>query len=180
MQMRWSRCALAAILVVAPHAVAQDALPGTEPLTWEGDLAERMVTGISTDLDTRNQRSVEQTTSQWNRDVSSYEAYVESVEPRREELRRIIGAVDERLPARMDYVASVGAPAKLGEGDGYTVYRVRWPVFAGVHGEGLMLEPHESARANVVALPDCDWQPEDLVFATGALYEDWQYAQPDW
>src|SRR5262249_12552756 len=37
---------------------------------------------------------------------------------------------------------------------------VRWPVLAGVHGEGLLLEPRGKPVACVVALPDADATPE--------------------
>ena len=39
---------------------------------------------------------------------------------------------------------------------------MRWPVFEGVTGEGLLLQPESKPFARVVAIPDADWSPEML------------------
>ncbi len=81
----------------------------------------------------------------------------------RERLRKIIGAVDPRLPVRaLDLVATTASPAEVGRGPGYKVFAVRWPVLEGVTAEGLLLEPDSPPAARVVALPDADWSPEML------------------
>ena len=47
--------------------------------------------------------------------------------------------------------------------DAYQVYQVRWPVFDDVDGEGLFVKQRESPLAQVVAIPDADQTPEDLI-----------------
>jgi cephalosporin-C deacetylase-like acetyl esterase len=39
---------------------------------------------------------------------------------------------------------------------------VRWPVFEGVHGEGILIQPKEKAIARVIYIPDADTIPEKL------------------
>jgi dienelactone hydrolase len=143
-------------------ARAQIALPGTKPLTAEGDVGAQMVDGINRFLETATAASVEKRSTFWKRDYESAQSYAQSVAPNREHFRRIIGAVDVRLPVHsIELDATSTRPALVSEGPGYKVYAVRWPVFEGVDGEGLLLKP-EHAVARIVAIPDADWSPEML------------------
>ncbi|MCB1121825.1 MAG: hypothetical protein KJT03_09775, partial [Verrucomicrobiae bacterium] len=76
----------------------QAMLPGTKPLTMEGDLSAQMVAGIDRFLMRMTDESVEQREQYWRRDFSSDQAYAASLLPNRERLRKILGVVDERLP----------------------------------------------------------------------------------
>src|SRR4051794_40881891 len=73
-------------------------LPGTAPLTLEGDLSAQMREGMRRFLQRETDRAVAERAAHWQRDCRSVEAYERSVEPNRERLRRCIGVVDERLP----------------------------------------------------------------------------------
>jgi hypothetical protein len=79
-------------------AVPPSRLPGTEPLTREGDLAAQMVAGIRSYLADRTAASIDQRGTIWNRDYSSRAAYEASIAPQRERFRHIIGLVDPRIP----------------------------------------------------------------------------------
>ena len=110
-------------------------------------------------------------------DINAYllRATTESVAkraPNRERLKKIIGAVDPRLPGvSVELDATTSTPALVAKGPGYKVYAVRWPVFEGVTAEGLLLEPDHAPLARVVALPDADWSPEMLAgLAPGVDY----------
>src|SRR5439155_26455586 len=61
-----------------------DILPGTQPLSWEGDLSAKMVEGIDRFLTREIERSVEARQRFWHRDFSSIEAYGKSVRANRE------------------------------------------------------------------------------------------------
>ena len=135
-------------------------LPGTAPLTLQGDLAAQMVAGIDRFLGRQLQAVVDRRPGRWRRDVTSHEAYETSVAARRQRLCKIIGLVDQREEVEMHLLATHRQPALVAEGPGYRVERVRWNVLRGIEGEGLLLEPSGPAVANVVALPDCDWTPE--------------------
>jgi hypothetical protein len=60
-------------------------------------------------------------------------------------------------------VSGPDSPAKVAETDRFAVYAVKWGVYADVEAEGLLLEPKGEARANVVAMADCDVTPEQFV-----------------
>ncbi len=167
-------------------AVIADAqpLPGTRPLTMEGDLAAHMVAGMDRFLMRETGASVGRRAGHWRRDFSSQEAYVRSVAPNRERLKKIIGVVEAREPAEMARVEKVipltpRPPLPQGERGrkGYTVHAVRWNVLRGVEGEGLLLLPEGEPVADVVALGDCDWTPEMLAGLTPGVPEEAQFAR---
>jgi len=95
----------------------------------------------------------------WHRDFSSAAAYDLSVQTNREDLRRMLGAVDPRVkPGGFDAAATTVA-AKAG---GLVWEWTRWPVFPGVHAEGIHLRPEWTPAARVVVVPDADQTPEML------------------
>ena len=166
------------LLAILTGAPAGEALPGTRELTLQGDLAAQMVEGLDRFVTRELEASAETRGKFWNRDYNSAEAYNQSVAPNRERLLKIIGAVDHRLPfAALEYVSSTDSPALVSQGDGYSVYAVRWPVFEGVHGEGLWLEPERKPIAQIIALPDADWTPETLVGLSSELPSEAQFAR---
>src|SRR5438034_761491 len=139
-------------------------LPGSGPLTRQGDLSAQMVAGIDKFFMREIERSVQERQKFWKRDFSSREAYERSLQPNRERFRKAIGAVDPRLPVTaLEYVSTTASPAKVAETPTYIVYAVRWRVFDGVYGEGLLLQPKGLAVARVIAIPDADQTPEMLV-----------------
>lgn len=166
---------LYACMTVAP------ALPDTEPLTMTGDLGLQMVAGIDAYLTRATAEAAAQREQYWHRDTSSHAAYEESVAPNRDRLRKILGVTGQRVPVEMQFDATTDQPALVGACPGplggFDVLAVRWPVFEGVHGEGLLLEPRQPAKASVVALPDCDWTPEMLVGLAQGVPEPAQYAR---
>jgi len=150
-------------LLVPALLAAQATLPGTAPLRTEGDLAEQMVDGIHLYLDRATADAPKKRAQYWNVDFSSRAAYVRSVEPNRRRLRRIIGAVDPRVPnAELELIATVERPARIASGGEYDVFAVRWQALPGVYGEGLLLQPRSRPVARVVSIPDADWTPETL------------------
>jgi cephalosporin-C deacetylase-like acetyl esterase len=84
--------------------------------------------------------------------------------PTREKLKAALGMVDERVPVTaLELVGDTATPALLLENELCRVFRVRWPVFAGVHGEGIYVQPKGRPNARVIYLPDADGTPEKLV-----------------
>src|SRR6266550_3291821 len=77
-------------------------LPGTQPLTWDGDLAERMMDGAHKYVERIIAESMEARRKYWKRDLSSRAAYEKSVEPNRSRFLKIIGVVDSRVAADME------------------------------------------------------------------------------
>jgi dienelactone hydrolase len=164
--------------ITAVAALAQSALPGAAPLTAQGDLALQMVDAISADLLQRTSDTAARRSEFWKRDYRSRADYERSVAPNRERFRKMIGAVDRRVPVdALEYVSSTSTPALLAEGAGYKIYAVRWPVFRGVTGAGLLLQPNSPPVARVVALPDADQSPEMLAGLVSGVHAEAQFAR---
>lgn len=181
MILRRTLLALAALAACIVGAAEAQTLPNTRPLQEEGDPAARMVAGIDKFLMRETEASSGRRAQHWQRDLSSHENYVKSIEPNRRRFRAIIGVVDERDAVDMQLVASLpvkpSSDSRIVEGPGYRAYAVRWRVLRGVDGEGLLLEPDGASVANVVALPDCDWTPEVVVGWTPGVPPEMQFAR---
>ena len=171
-------CLIPSALLLAGIDADAQALPGTELLTMEGDLAAQMVAGIDKFLERELQASVARRAAHWQRDFSSPENYVRSVEANRREFLKIIGVVDAREMIEMQLVVPLPMTefSLLGEGEGYSIFSVRWTVLKGVDAEGLLLEPEE-VIAHVIALPDCDWSPEMAVGLVAGVSPEAQFAR---
>ncbi len=150
------------LLVFSPWAISADPLPGTQPLTWDDDIASRMVAHADRFLLAELGRSVESRAAFWNRDFTSSAAYARSVEPNRRRLSHILGVRDARVEApEMELVATTTQAALVGRSEQFQVFAVRWPVLPHVWGEGLLLVPSvDRPVANVIAIPDADQTPE--------------------
>jgi dienelactone hydrolase len=131
-----------AVLATGTGRGQEQQLAGTAALTWDGDLAERMMDGAHRFVERKIAESVK------------------TRRPDRERLRSLIGAVDPRVPVAMERFADDGEALIVAETAYYRVYQVRWPVLDGVTGEGLLMEPRGTAAAYVIAMGDADQTPE--------------------
>ena len=170
------------LLTGSPTAIRKadaEPLPKTQPLTWTGDIAMSMVEAVDQFLLHELELSIERRSKYWNRDLSSWDAYQASIEPQRKHLARILGLRDSRVDFQSPTkVATISHDGLLAEGDGYSIYGIRWPAFGDVHGEGLLLVPSERhAVANVIAIPDCESSPEQLAGLIKGITPSSQYAR---
>jgi dienelactone hydrolase len=174
-------CLLTLLLNFLP-ARADDAetLPNTKPLTMQGDIAAQLVEGVDKFLLREIDKSVERRARHWKRDFSSPEAYNKSIEPNRKRLAHILGIRDPRVPFDApELLATPSHPdTRIGEGHNYEIYAVRWPAFGDMHGEGLLLVPTgKKPVANVVAIPDADQLPEQIVGLVEGVPAESQFAR---
>jgi dienelactone hydrolase len=117
--------------------------------------------------------SISRRSQNWSRDFSSAEGFVKSIEPNREKLAELIGMKDDRLAYESPQIFDL-----VGEGPGYTIYRVRWPVIGQVYGHGLLVIPEDGAKDKMtVVIPDADQRPEQILGLTGALEPNFQLAR---
>jgi cephalosporin-C deacetylase-like acetyl esterase len=154
----------AAICLFLPASRAEP-LPGTKPLTEDGNLATKMVAGIHKYLDRELEAAARNRQAFWKLDTSSPEKYAKSVEPNRERLRKYLGVVDKRLQPALEAINSPDGIARPSvTTGGVSVRRVRWQVLPGIDAEGLRLEPPQKIPmlAHVVLVPDADL-PADLI-----------------
>ncbi|MDE3260216.1 MAG: acetylxylan esterase [Gemmatimonadota bacterium] len=131
----------------------QCVLSGTSRLDVEGDLAAAMVAGIDRYL-TRATRSARR-----RRDSKRAAA---SDESQRQRLSDTLGLFDSRESGTIRIVSPIDGPAEVASGQGCRIFEVNWPALKGVDGEGLLLQPDRPPVANVIALPDCDFTPEQF------------------
>ena len=153
-------------LLAAFSGMAQqpEYLAQTEPLTWdESDLSTRLMDGAHRFVDRKIDEAPSHRNSFWARDFSSVEAYVKSVQPNRKRFRTIIGAVDTRMPVRMERFGDDAQPALVAETSRYRVFQVRWPVHEGFSAEGLLVQPKGDTAGHVIVVPDADQTPEQLM-----------------
>ncbi|MBN2475577.1 MAG: dienelactone hydrolase family protein [Pirellulales bacterium] len=165
-------------LAVASSAAAGP-LPGTRPLTIDGDIASQLVDGVDRFLLREIEKSIERRAAHWQRDTSSPGQYDASMGPGRERLAHILGLRDARIPFDgPELVGTTAKPALVGRGDGYRVYVVRWPAFGDVHGEGLLLVPASAESVgDVVAIPDAGQTPEMIAGLAKGLPPESQFAR---
>lgn len=139
-------------------------LPGSDPLSWEGDLAAEMVSGIDRFLTRELNLSTSRREQNWQRTLTTGTSVDDYLSEKRARLKQIIGAVDERLPnPNIELISSSVYSSLVAETSRYSVRAIRWQVFEGVYGEGLLLEPRKRPRAQLLAIPDADWTPEMLI-----------------
>lgn len=141
--------ALSAVPLLSAEPVP---LPNTKPLTEEGNLSSKQVAGMHKYLDRLLADAPK------NRDAMRKDGK----KPTRDGLKKMLGLVDARVTPRMEHISGPGEPAVIAENDAFTVYAVRWTALPGVDGEGLLLEPKGKVKANVVAIPDATWTPEQI------------------
>ena len=151
---------LLAALLSGLYPLGAQSLPGTDALTWTGELDVSMMDGAHRFVEGQIARSVAKRERHWRRDAANYEA---SVAPNRRRLLQRIGVVDPLAsPVRMERFGDDEDVALVAETKAYRIHQVRWPALDGVHGEGLLIEPAQPAKAFIVALPDADQTPEQF------------------
>ncbi len=154
-----------------------ETLPNTKPLTWEGDLSEKMLDGVHAYIERKIDESLITRQKFWHRDLSSKETYEKSIMPNRARFIKYIGAVDPRVPPVLQRIREDSNPEKVAETDKYSVYQVRWSVLENVFGEGLMLVPKTKPVGYIVAISDADNTPEQLTGLKKGIPPESQYAR---
>ena len=163
----------------ASAVVAQSPLQG-EPLTWEGDLSERMMDGLHVFIERKLADSIKQRPQLWQRNLEAGGDYAASIEPNRQRFAHMIGVVDPRVGSdhpRMERCGADNSPALVAETKQYRIYQVRWPVLDGISGEGLLIEPTGTPVAQIVAIPDADQTPEQLAGLAPGIPVESQFAR---
>ncbi|RFC48835.1 MAG: Dienelactone hydrolase [Verrucomicrobia bacterium] len=149
-----------AVLAASLSSVLGEPLPGTgslEHLSPE-DRSASMVAGISQFLDRQTAQTAAERASRWTRDFSSRDAYETSIQPQRDRLARIIGAVEPRMsPVEMRHTGPQS---------------VQWSVVPGFSAQGILISPANGpVRAAVVMIPDADQDPVQFATAHTSFLE---------
>ena len=159
--------------------IKKEVIPGTKPLTLEGDLAERMLEGAHRFLDRKLTETLVRRSNHWEKGLSSPKNKEAFLDDNRLQLARILGITEKRVPFEApSLTATTTRSAKVATGSGYEIFAVRWPVLKGVFWEGLLLQPTgRKPVANVIAIPDADQCPEDFAGLTTKIAPSGQFAR---
>lgn len=168
---------LAVASVHPSKGAAGPALDETQPLAWEGDLADRMMDGAHRFVERKIAEAPAVRARYWKRNVSSPAAYEESIQANRDRFSKIIGIADSRVPISMERFGDDNDPALAAETALFEAHQVRWPVLDGVTGEGLLLRPKRAVAGHVVALCDADQTPEQIAGLASGLEPEFQFAR---
>ena len=170
---------LSTACIACLQAAELPGLPGSQPLTMQGDLSAQMHEAALREMDKKIADAPRTRAQFWRRATGSPAAYVESIKANRARFQRIIGLVEQRVPVAMERFGDDANPALVAETQKVRISQVRWPVFADVHGEGLLLEPSRAVRIRgyVVAIPDADQTPEQLCGLAPGTEPESQFAR---
>lgn len=158
------------LTILSLPVACADTLMNTSQLEWEEpDLSGRLMDGAHQFVERKISESRGERVAFWNRDFSSSTAYEKSIEPNRTRFKSILGAVDLRLPPALEYYGTETHSALVAHTSRYRVYQVRWPVFEGVWGYGLFVQPESDIAALAVFVPDADQSPEQLLGLTPGI-----------
>ncbi len=162
-----------------PLAAQPAPLPGTDPLTLEGDIASQLVEGIDKFLLRKIAESAQHRSQTWPARSASPAEYQESLTALRAQLAHLLGVRDPRsADPTPQPVATLDRPALLARNDRYEIHAIRWDAFADVQGEGLLLTPvGRPPIATVIALPDASQSPEQLCGLTPGIPPGSQFAR---
>ena len=168
-----------------------EVLPGTQLLNPESDLSARMLSEAHKFIEEKLNESIASRSKLWNRDFTSRGAYEKSVDSNRKRFMKYIGVVDKTQPlvsynvgipdkyppVFMQKFSSENDPDIVAEAEKYRAYQVRWPVFDRVYGEGLLLLPKAKPKAIIIAIPDADQEPEQLIGLLPGIAAESQFAR---
>jgi dienelactone hydrolase len=170
---------LVAAVAACVRAAEGPVLPGSQPLTMQGDLSVQIHEAALREMDRKIADAPRTRTQFWHRAAGSPEDYAKSIEANRARFQRIIGLVDQRVPVAMERFGDDANPTLVAETQTVRISQVRWPVFADVHGEGLLLEPTRPTRIRgyIVAIPDADQPPEQLCGLAPGIEPQSQFAR---
>lgn len=145
--------------LLKPAPPSMGPLAGSDLLEEDGDLSLRLVEANDRFLDREIERAAQERSSFWKRDLSSGEAYAQSVQPNRERLARMLGIDrenDSDPEEKRHFLFHSLSPQPLHEDDSLRVHEVSWWAFGEVSGHGHLYEPRGETRAKLLLLLDAD------------------------
>ena len=122
---------IAISIITIPLISLSDELPGTSALTWDGDIASRLI-------DKTDQFLLEKI------DQAVKKRHASSQLPNKEKLKKIIGARDQRPKKPKLYLSEVQKTEPS-----YTIQLFKLQAFGGVHVEGFLLQPKQHTETTI-------------------------------
>lgn len=159
-------------------------LSGTAPLSMQGDIAAELVAGADRFLLREIEANKQKRSQFWQSLPDDQAIYNSELEKLRDELQNRLGVRDTLASDTTPYMlTSIQRSSIVGRGSGFEIHRVQWRSFGDCYGRGLMLVPVDQQGVptktvgQVVALPDCEISPEQLVGLQPGVKAVSQYAR---
>ena len=141
---------------------AQKFLPNTTFLD-AGDLGTKMVSGIGTWLDAKTLENQTLRNEKFLSNAKKDSLDQKVLEQKKQTLKKILGIIDSpKITEDLELLETLNKPALIFENKQYKILKIRWQVVAGLHGEGLLIEPKGKPIAQMVAIPPPDITPESF------------------
>lgn len=122
---------IAISIITIPLISLSDELPGTPALTWDGDIASRLIDKTDQFLLGKIDQAVKK-------------RHASSQLPNREKLKKIIGVRDQRPKKPKLYLSEVQKTEAS-----YTIQLFKIQAFGGVHVEGFLLQPKQHTETTI-------------------------------
>ncbi len=141
---------------------AQKNLPNTS-LLEKGDLGTKMVSDIGVWLDIKTKENHTLRNEQFLVNASKIAQDPKALEKKKQTLKSILGIIDSTNKTEdLELLETLSKPALIYENKQYKIFKIRWNVVEGLHGEGLLVEPKEKPTAQIIAIPPPDITPESF------------------
>ena len=158
---------------------AQKNLPNTS-LLEKGDLGTKMVSDIGVWLDIKTKENHTLRNEQFLVNASKIAQDPKALEKKKQTLKSILGIIDSTNKTEdLELLETLNKPALIYENKQYKIFKIRWNVVEGLHGEGLLVEPKEKPTAQIIAIPPPDITPEsfcgltnDKTVSMGKIFAD--------
>ena len=141
---------------------AQKNIPNTS-LLEKGDLGTKMVSDIGVWLDIKIKENHTLRNEQFLVNASKIAQDPKALEKKKQTLKSILGIIDSTNKTEdLELLETLNKPALIYENKQYKIFKIRWNVVEGLHGEGLLVEPKEKPTAQIIAIPPPDITPESF------------------
>ncbi len=158
---------------------AQKNIPNTS-LLEKGDLGTKMVSDIGVWLDIKTKENHTLRNEQFLVNASKIAQDPKALEKKKQTLKSILGIIDSTNKTEdLELLETLNKPALIYENKQYKIFKIRWNVVEGLHGEGLLVEPKEKPTAQIIAIPPPDITPEsfcgltnDKTVSMGKIFAD--------
>ncbi|MGB1926952.1 MAG: hypothetical protein ACPHL6_10495, partial [Rubripirellula sp.] len=150
-------------LFIGPLAFSADTIPLTEPLTENRPLDVVMVEGIDRFALRAIEDAKQKRIANWARDVFESKSPTKAQEYKRQDFAKIIGCTEQRVhDTQIQTIATIDQSSMVESNSVFAIHHVRWSALNGIDAEGYFLKPRGKILARVVAIPDADWNPEQI------------------
>jgi dienelactone hydrolase len=162
-----------------------DSLPQVLPGTREGIVpvsqeafSRELLDGAHRFVDQKIKQAGIEREQEWIKGMVSNNQNDQLLKDKRKKLKEILGVASLAVTEPgIEVMANLSDPVAVAEMEHYAIFQIKWPVFGGLYGEGLLLKPKADPKGHIIAVPDADQLPEQLAGLAPGLPESSQFAR---